>query len=146
MAAQKGKGHFIPDRTKRYAVVEKPTAGDLKDQITRVFDQELGWDDAFKLKNELAAKRVTKFATIIEMPPLEHKSEASEPVSMASIMIPDEQPVAKADWIAREIVVDEKFDDGELDAIDRAVQDAETIAASEAAARDSASAPNDDAQ
>lgn len=79
MAAQKGKGHVPPDRTKRYAVVEKPTSGPNQGKVTRVFERDLSWDEALRAKDKIAARRVTKFADLVSMDALA-ELEATLPV------------------------------------------------------------------
>lgn len=89
MPAQKGKGFVPPDRSKSYAVVEKPTAGDNKGKITKTYATDLSWDEAQKLKHAVAVKRYTKFAAVVEMSelnvPLPHQT-TDDRVELASVM------------------------------------------------------------
>lgn len=119
MAAQKGKGHVPPDRTKRYDVVEKPTAGPKKGTITRVFETNVDWDTAAREKERLAARRVTKYATIVESanlvgavaqlaPPASGRSLAEQTRKLIDTLTPREKEVLAERFVP---TVDQIVDD-----------------------------------
>lgn len=55
-----------PDKSKRYRVVDKKDG-----QVTKVHGDDLHYDDAHKLKETVAGRRISKVAEIEEMPGLD---------------------------------------------------------------------------